>query len=336
MTTSKKHAGLQPISAAMILAMAVLIGIALLVPPFLSSYWRTVVVIYSINALLLVGYRLITSMGGWSFAQIAMMGLGGYTMALLTTKLGWSFWATLVAGPAVAALVAMILAYPVLRTRQYYFFLSTAAAAEAIRQCFLQFTGITGGPYGIPFIQRPTDLFGLPVSSDIGFYYLVLAVFAAISIVVYFGIDRRRLGATIQATAINEDLSESLGIDTFGHRAFAFVAGSAIAGLAGVLLASFNGIVSPSDFTSVAMFKIVAAAIVGGTATFAGPLIGLLYLTGLEEAFRKAAELVPLLWGISVIVVIRLLPDGLEGIFALKPRQRMAVTSVKVAETIDA
>jgi branched-chain amino acid transport system permease protein len=306
----------------MLSARRILVGILVLaalalLPVGLSSYWQTVAVLFGINATVLLGYRLITTMGGWSFAQVALMGLGAYTMALMTTSGGWSFWSTLVAGPLVAAFGAALLAFPVLRTRHYYFFLSTAAAAEAVRQCFLQFTDITGGAYGIPFLKRPPIIAGISFASDSNFYYLVLILFVVV-FALLFAIDRSDLGRTIKAVAANEELSESLGINTFAHRAFAFVTGSAVAGLGGVLLASFNGIVSPSDFGSTVMFKVVAAAIVGGTSTFLGPIVGLAYLTGLEELFRSAPDVVPFFWGISVIVVVLLTPDGIEGIVGLR------------------
>lgn len=297
-------------------ACVLLVALAAL-PIGLSNYWRTVLILFSINATVLLGYRLITTMGGWSFAQVALMGIGAYTMALMTTSAGMSFWSALIAGPVVAAFGAALLAYPVLRTRHYYFFLSTSAAAEAIRQCFLQFTSVTGGAYGIPFIKRPPSIAGLSFQSDVNFYYLVLLLFVLVFAMLYW-IDRSSTGRTIKAVAANEELSESLGINTFAYRAFAFVAGSAVAGLGGVLLASFNGIVSPSDFGPTVMFKMVAAAIVGGTSTFLGPLLGLLYLTGLEELFRNSPDIVPLLWGVSVMVVVLLMPDGIEGIVGLR------------------
>ncbi|MBN9549665.1 MAG: hypothetical protein J0H31_12515 [Alphaproteobacteria bacterium] len=66
------------------------------------------------------------------------------------------------------------------------------------------------------------------------------------------------------------------------------------------------------------MFKMVAAAIVGGTSTFFGPIIGLLYLTSLEEIFRSTPDIVPFFWGISVIIVVLLMPDGIEGILGFR------------------
>lgn len=278
----------------------------------LGEYWLNVIIIFLINAMMLMGFRLVTLMGGWSFSHVAFMGLGAYTTAILTTaKTPWSFWATIPLAILISAATAFIVGIAVLRTRHYYFFLSSLAAGEAIRQCFSQLDWITGGTYGISFIPRPGDLLGLNFGETRSFLWLVLVFTVAVAFFARW-FDRSEAGRRIRAVAINEDLSASLGIDTWAHRVMAFVVGSAIAGLAGVFFASFNKIVNPLDFSSVYMFRIVAAAIVGGVTTFAGPILGLLYLTAIEELFRGIPEYVPLIWGVSVIGILLLLPGGLE------------------------
>lgn len=293
------------------LALPLLIGL----PHALSEYWQSVLVLFTINAILLFGYRVITTMGGWSFAHVAIAGLGAYTTAILMNlETPWSFWATFFLGALLAGAFAMLIAFPVLRTRHYYFFLSTFAAGEALRQCYIQFSGITGGSYGISFIPRPESILGIDFKTSTGFYYLALALALIVGLLLY-RFDLSRVGRTIKAVAANEELSESIGINTWAFRTLPFVLGSVIAGFGGVLYANFNGSINPLDFSSILMFKLVAAAIVGGVTTFFGPLIGLLYLTALEEIFRSWAQWVPLLWGISVIAVLLLSEGGLEMAF---------------------
>jgi branched-chain amino acid transport system permease protein len=294
------------------LGTAVALPLLVALPHALSVYWQSVLVLFTINAIMLIGYRLITTMGGWSFAHVATAGLGAYTTAILTTlETPWSFWATFFLGALIAGAFALIISYPVLRTRHYYFFLSTFAAGEALRQCYVQFSGVTGGSYGISFISRPESILGIDFETSTGFYYLALAVAAIVGLALY-RFDLSRLGRTIKAVAANEELSESIGISTWAHRTLPFVLGSVIAGFAGVLYGNFNGAINPLDFGSILMFKLVAAAIVGGVTTFFGPLLGLLYLTGLEEIFRNWAQWVPLLWGVSVVAVLLLWEGGLE------------------------
>ncbi len=296
--------------AGIAIAMPFLVGL----PHILSPYWQSVGVLFAINVTLVLGYRLITTMGGWSFAHVSTMGLGAYTMAILTTlENPWPFWATFFLGPIVAGAFALLIAYPVLRTRHYYFFLSTFAAGEALRQCYVQFSGITGGTYGIAFLPRPESILGIDFKTTTGFYYVALALAVCTGLALY-RFELSRAGATIKAVAANEELSESIGINTWAYRTLPFVLGSVVAGFAGTLYGNFNGIIGPSDFTSYLMFKLVAAAIVGGVVTFYGPVLGLLFLTALEEIFRDYTDWVPLFWGFSVILALLFTKGGLESV----------------------
>ena len=109
-------------------------------------------------------------------------------------------------------------------------------------------------------------------------------------------------------------------MNSWGYKALAFVMGSFFAGIAGALFGNYNGFIAPPDFTSVFMFKIVAACIVGGTSTFAGPILGLSVLTFLEELFRDFHQWVPLFYGVTLVLMLLFLPHGIESQFGLVPR----------------
>jgi len=275
------------------------------------AYLDGILVLFILNAVLVTSYRTITAMGGWSFAHVAIMGVGAYTTAILTTgSLAVGVLFAVVAGGLCAGLIAGLLAWPVLRTRQYYFFLSTFAAGEALRQAFIQARDLTGGTSGIAFIPRPALI---DAASTHQFLWLSLMVFLLLG-TFYVCFDTSETGIRIRAVAEDETLSSALGIDAWAHRATAFVLGSVGAGVAGGLLASYNGIVAPSDFGAATMFKIVAACIVGGTGRLYGPILGLLFLTLIEEAFRGIPVYVPFVWGALVIAAILYAPKGLSGV----------------------
>ncbi|ULJ82723.1 branched-chain amino acid ABC transporter permease (plasmid) [Rhizobium sp. C104] len=283
-----------------------LMGLAIL-PAFVTSYWKDVIIIFLLNCLLVVSYRLITLMGGWSFAHVATMGLGGYSVAILSqAPYSLPIGITIVIGGFIALIFGLLISYPVLRTREYYFFLATFAAGEALRQSFIQFREITGGTSGIAFIKRP-----LGFEDATSFHFLLLAVLAVV-VLALLAFERSRVGKTVQAVGRNEELSVSLGINAWGYRSLVFVVGSALAGIAGGFMASYNGIVSPADFSSTLMFKIVASAIVGGVSSYIGPIAGLIFLTGIEQMFRGVPQVVPLVWGICVIFVLLVAPGGID------------------------
>jgi len=309
------------------IGLTILMIIAVLIPYSLAGYLQDSLVLFMINVILVISYRLITTMGGWSFAHIAIMGLGAYVMAILTTKyLAWSFWITIPIGGCISALFALAISYPVLRTRQFYFFLSTFAAGEALRQCFIQFKGVLGGIEGIPFIERPNSILGFDFNDRVHYYYLVLAI-ATVCAILLNRFDKCRIGKTIKAVAANDALSEAIGMNTWGYKAMAFAVGSFFAGVAGVLFGNYNGFVAPTDYTTVFMFKIIASAIVGGTRTFAGPILGLIFLTIVQEIFRDVYQVVPLIWGVCIIGVMLFMPHGLESQlrWVLGPLERLAL-----------
>jgi branched-chain amino acid transport system permease protein len=291
-------------------ALALVIGTGVLA--LLSSgYVHGALVLFVLNAILVLSYRTITTMGGWSFAHVAIMGVGAYAVAILSTPpFELPVLLTVAIGGVLAGLVAMLLSWPVLRTRQYYFFLSTFAAGEALRQCFIQFKGITGGTSGIAFIPRPGFI---DESAALPFLWLSLGVFLVLAVAAIC-FDASETGMKIRAVGEDETLSASLGLDAWGLRATAFVLGSVGAGIAGGLLASYNGIVAPNDFGAALMFKIVASCIVGGTRRACGPLLGLIFLTVIEEMFRSVPVYVPLIWGGLVIFVTLYAPGGLESL----------------------
>ena len=291
---------------------AFLLGILIVLPFVLPRYLQDSLVLFVVNAILVMSYRLITTMGGWSFAHIAMMAIGSYTMAMLTTAYAdISFWLTIPLGGIFAFLVALAISYPVLRTKQFYFFLSTFAAGEAIRQSFIQFEDVLGGIEGIPFIDPPEPIFGLSFFDTTNYYFLVL-IFAIVCGAIMYAFDKSHVGKTVKAVAANENLSKAAGMNAWRYKALAFCLGSFFAGVAGVFFSNYNGFVAPTDYTTAFMFKIIAAVIVGGSRTFWGPLLGLVVLTIIQELLRDLYQIVPLIWGSIIIMTMLFMPQGLE------------------------
>jgi branched-chain amino acid transport system permease protein len=293
-----------------------LVAVGLCLAPFVmrSDYHQSLLILFVINAILVISYRFTTIVGGWSFSHVAIMGLGAYTTGIVTQpSIGLTFWESLPLALLVSGLFSSIVAIPILRTKGFYFFLSTFAAGEALRQAFQQFPSVTGGLSGIAFIPRPTSIG--PIDFTVSYNYYLLCLFISfLCFTILSAIERSRIGHTMRSVAENEDLSLSIGINSWFYRCFSFVAGSVIAAIAGSLLASYNGLVNPLDFSSTFMFKIITAAIIGGVVTRWGALVGLLYITIIEEMFRGYDILIPLFYGVSVIGVLVFMSGGLESI----------------------
>ena len=300
---------------------AILLAVVLIVlPHLLSLSQQEILVLLVINVLLVSSYRLLTLTGEWSLAHVVIMGVGAYASALISKELSVPVPLSMLAGATIAAFVAFLLSFPLFRMKGFYFLIGSFAAGEIIRLVWkwTDLTWLFGGPKGIKLIPPVPNIEALNVDfyDPVNYYYLCLIV-VAICLVILYRVERSRIGLTFHAIHWQDKLAESVGVDTFRYRMMAFVISSFFAGLAGALYAHYIGTVAPNRFDVEEMVYVVIWAIVGGTATFYGPIIGVVVLTILNEVVLRALgvdQMRPMLYGALLILFILFLPNGLEGI----------------------
>ena len=302
---------------------------ALAVLPYLLSYsQQEIAVLLVINVLLVSSYRLLTLTGEWSLGHVVIMGVGAYASALLAKRLGVPVPISLLLGGGIAAATAAVLSFPLFRMKGFYFLIGSFAAGEIIRLIWKRFTEPFGGPKGLKRIDAFPDIdigfLSIDFFEPVNYYFLALVVVSA-SLFVLYRIERSRIGLTFHAIHWQDRLAESVGIDTFRYRTLAFVIASFFAGVAGGLYAHYVGAVNPTRFGVDQMVYVLVWAIVGGTATFHGPILGVVVLTVINEIVLRALGLDtarPLIYGAILILSVLYLPDGLE---SLAPRVRERV-----------
>jgi branched-chain amino acid transport system permease protein len=299
----------------------VLLAAALIVlPHLLSLSQQEILVLLVINVLLVCSYRLLTLTGEWSLAHVVIMGVGAYGSALVAKRLEVPVPLAMLAGSVMAALIAFLLSFPLFRMKGFYFLIGSFAAGEVIRLIWKwsELTWLFGGPKGIKLIPPFPDikLLSIDFYNPINYYYLCLVV-VAVSLVILYRVERSRIGLTFHAIHWQDKLAQSVGVNTFRYRMLAFVVSAFFAGLAGALYAHYVGTVNPNRFDVAEMVYVLIWAIVGGTATFYGPIIGVVALTILNEVVLRALgvdEMRPMLYGAILIVSILFLPNGLESL----------------------
>jgi branched-chain amino acid transport system permease protein len=299
----------------------VLLGAALIVlPHLLSLSQQEILVFLVINVLLVTSYRLLTLTGEWSLAHVVIMGVGAYGSALVSKQLAWPVPLSMLVGAAMAALVAFLLSFPLFRMKGFYFLIGSFAAGEIIRLLWKwsELTWLFGGPKGIKLIPPLPNIDALSIDfySPVNYFYFCLIV-VAISLVILYRVERSRIGLTFHAIHWQDKLAESVGVDTFRYRTLAFVVSSFFAGLAGALYAHYVGTVNPNRFSVEEMTYVLIWAIVGGTATFYGPILGVVTLTILNEVVLRALgvdQMRPMFYGVILILFILFLPNGLESL----------------------
>lgn len=296
----------------------VAIAAAAMVPAVAGDYYVSFATEIAIMVLMLSSYRMVILTGEWSFAHVVLQGVGAYTAAIMVKDWGAPFPVSLLAGALVAGAVAAILSFPLLKMRGFYFLMGSFGAAEAIRLLWRKFKYF-GGTRGFSGISAPYLEIG-PITIDFGhpasFFYLALAI-VVICLFIIWSIEQSRLGQIWQTIEQQDILAQAVGIDTRRYRRIAFIISAVFAGIAGVLLAYAFGSVTPNRFNLNFALYLMIWAIVGGTRSFYGVILGGILLMGFDESLRFADELRPGIYGIILILVMLFWPQGIERLVGL-------------------
>jgi branched-chain amino acid transport system permease protein len=290
--------------------------VVLISAPFaISGYKVDLLTNLLINIILVASFQLITTTGGWSLAHIPMMGCGAYGTALLSGGLGIPFWISLPLAALTAAAVGLVISYPLARTKGFAFFVASFAAGEAIRLCWTRFKIPFGGHKGltVPAPELVENVAWLDFEEAVPYYFLTLAI-TLISLIIMYRLNSSRIGDSWRALASEEKLAKSVGINITKYKMLAFASGSFFAGVAGVLLAHRLWAIEPRQFGFNATLYLLVWVVLGGSHTFAGPILGVVALTFLGELLRPLVEWVPMIYGAIIILILIFLPDGLESL----------------------
>ena len=276
---------------------------------------------YILNVAVLCGiYIILTSSlnitngytGLFSFGHAAFYGIGAYTAGILATRYGTPFWLTLPLGGIVASLFGVAIALPTLRLGGIFLALITIGFQEIVYLVILNWIALTRGPMGIPGIPAPA-IWGITFHGNRSYYYLILAIVILMLFLVSRIIDSR-LGRAFVAIREDAVAAESVGIAIFPTKVLSFVIATALAGVAGAFFAHHARFISADSFRLDETFIILTMLIVGGMGTLIGPVIGAIFLVILPEVSRFPVEYRDLVYGLILIGVILLRPEGIAGV----------------------
>jgi branched-chain amino acid transport system permease protein len=279
-----------------------------------SEYLLNIAVLAGIYVILTSSLNITNGYTGlFSFGHAAFYGIGAYTAAILATRHNAPFWVTLPLSGIVAGVFGVAIALPTLRLTGIFLALITIGFQEIVYLVTLNWISLTRGPMGIPGVPPPTVWWGVTLSGNRGYYYLILIL----DIVVLFLLSRiinSRVGRTLVAIREDELAAESVGIAVFPAKVLSFVIATTLAGLAGGFFAHHARFVSADSFRLDETFVILTMLIVGGMGTLIGPVIGAVFLVILPEASRFLADFRDVIYGVILIVVILFRPQGIAGV----------------------
>lgn len=294
------------------LFLSVLVVLLFVIPFFQNDYYRDVLTLTGMYAVLALGLNLMVGQTGLlNLGYVAFYAIGAYTYAILSTRFGLNFWPGLVVGAATSAFMALLIGLSTLRLRGDYFAIVTLGLGEITRIVLNNSDSVTGGPNGISRIGRPA-IGGMALSTPLDFYYLILII----AIVTVFAMNRlivSRIGRAWVAIREDEIAAEAMGVNTFRLKLLAFVVASAWAGMVGVFFAAKMAFVSPESFTFFESVMILCMVVLGGMGSIPGIILGAFLLVTLPEVFRDFADYRMLGFGVALVLMMVFRPQGLLG-----------------------
>jgi branched-chain amino acid transport system permease protein len=280
------------------------------------------ILIYSgIYALMALGQNIITGYGGLlSLTQAGFFAIGSYATAILTTRFGWSFWATLPAALILSAFFGLLIGLPTLRLKGDYLAIATLGFGEIVRNVLNNWDSVTRGPMGIQRIPMP-DLFGFTINPYKKYAFLVMVfIFVGIAYFILQRLARSRMGRALSAVREDEIAAQSMGINITTYKVFAFILGASVAGLAGSLQAVFSLSVTPGTYTFMVSVMVLCMVVLGGMGNFKASILGAFIiqlisyfpqLTGLSSVIPPQFK--QILFGLILVVMMIWRPQGLLG-----------------------
>jgi ABC-type branched-subunit amino acid transport system ATPase component/ABC-type branched-subunit amino acid transport system permease subunit len=293
-------------------AVALLVLAALGLAWLVNGYFVYVLANVALLALVGIGLNVLLGLTGQvSFGHAGFYALGAYAVAVLTTKLGMSFWLAWPLGVLLSALLGFLLALPALRVKGPYLAMVTIAFGFIVEHGIVEWRGVTGGQNGIMGIAAPS-LAALRL--DVRGVAALAIVACGAALALYAWLSRSAWGAAMRAVKDSETACESVGINPLLVKAVAFAVSAALAGLAGGLFAPLSGFVTPQGFGMLQSILFVLVVMIGGSGSILGPVIGAIIVGLLPELLASLEEYRLLFFGGLLLLVLWAAPQGVAGL----------------------
>jgi len=288
------------------LAIAVIVAALFTLPLWGSRYWVLVFLLFSLYLAMAQMWNLLAGYSGLiSLGQQSFIGLGGYSLAVLSVYDGVPIWLSIFIGGLISVLFALIISVPIFRMRGVYFAIGTWIVAEALGISFSNWEYVR---YGMGLFVKPA--YKLSINQ---IYYAALAMGVG-SVVLVYAILRSKLGLGLMAMRDDEGASETLGVEVFRSKLYCFLIAAFMTGITAGVLYLYQIFIQPYkafgiDWT----VRLVFIVIIGGIGTIEGPIIGAIIFVFLQLVFSEYIGLSLLLLGSVAVIVILIAPKGIMG-----------------------
>jgi branched-chain amino acid transport system permease protein len=319
-----------------VLVVAVVMAAAAIIVPHTNSFVILLVTralafaILVMSVDILLGYTGLASLG-----QAAYLAVGAYLTAILATRyqigLGYDFWLVVMLGFLAGAVLAAGFGLLAIRATGVYFLMITLALGQCVWGLAYRWNSLTGGDNGINLRTRPR--FGIDLADEVTFFYLVFACFA-LSLLLMYTLVCSPFGRSLMGIRERELRMRILGYNTWLHKYIAFIVAGGFGGLSGVLWAHTAGIVSPVNVELPTSVDALLMAVLGGSGTLIGGVIGAFIVFGLREYLSTLVPWWQYLLGAVYVLTILYLPTGLMGMPELIHQRRAAAANKEEAKRL--
>ena len=281
------------------------------IPAVVDTTWVSVAAVFAIYAITALSEDIILGRAGmFDMGHAVYLGLGAYVTAILNVAFNWPIFATMPVAIMLAAAVGALLAAPLIRLRGDYLLVATIGF-NAIFVLAMQnnAAGLTGGSDGITGVDVP-HLFSWELASQSAMFWLDWVVLGFVLLLMR-NLDRCEFGRTLRYLKQDQLAATTLGVNARAAKTLAFAIGAGLAALAGSLFAVQLSTVGPTSFVFTESVTLFAIVIVGGQGSIPGILLGTALLFVVPQIFRNLAEYRYFVFGIAMIAVMVLRPQGL-------------------------
>jgi branched-chain amino acid transport system ATP-binding protein len=305
--------------AAMPVAILALTAAALLVAATSDGYTPFVLALVALTATVGIGLNILVGLTGQiSLGHVGFYAIGAYTVAILTLN-GVSFWIALPLAGAVAGVVGFVVALPALRVSGPYLAMLTIAFAFIVQHGTIEWRALTGGANGLMGIAPPS--IGPLIFSEREMAMLAVTL-AGVSLYAFHRLARSGWGMAMVAVRDAEVAARAIGINPVIVKTAAFALSAVFTGLAGGIFAPLLMFVAPDSFPFSQSILFLFAVVVGGAGWTLGPTIGALVSVVLPELLSGLAEYRLLFFGVSLLVILWVAPEGVLGTLARLRRRK--------------
>lgn len=267
----------------------------------MQGYTAGIITLLAINCIAALGVSLFTGFTGiFTLGHAGYMAIGAYTAAILTIKYSVHFIPAILFGGLFAMVVAYLIGIPTLKLIGDYYTIASLGLGEAIRLIIENWESVTRGARGYPGIDSYTTL---PVAVS----FLII-----LSIGMFFLVNSS-YGRAFKACRDDYVAASLLGFNTAHFRVLSLAVSGFYCGVSGALLAGFMSFIQPIMFDLAKSTELVSVVVFGGLGSMSGCLLGTAILTLVTELFRPISQYRMLIYGLVLVLVMVLRPEGIMG-----------------------